>query len=336
MEQRIARAWRKHQTRSVEVINLVCENSIEHRMVSMLSKKQQLADGVLDGRGDFQSIKMPSGRTALIERLETLMGAPPAKTTDLAEDRSELTPPTAAEGADAFDQFRQDMLSRLDNRLLGLDLYSQPDGRVSVLAVVDSSIDQVKPLAERLLRETFAGADPCPALELLDRHTFETIQRLTQAGILKVESSRAKALYAATSIVSPVENERERLRKIAQTLMTETTRRLKLSAHLSAGGFVAEALPSMAEAVELALKALCCLADNESDSLSESVPLGTVEGLLMDRQLVSAELSSFVRHLRDSVKNAGSLAEETAVSLLSAARNFMEYAERTVARRSLS
>ena len=92
LEQRIARAWRKHQTRSVEVINLVCENSIEHRMVSMLSQKQQLADGVLDGRGDLQSLKMPSGRTALIERLETLMGAPPAKTTDLAEDRSELTP----------------------------------------------------------------------------------------------------------------------------------------------------------------------------------------------------------------------------------------------------
>jgi len=60
LEQRIARAWRKHQTRSVEVINLVCENSIEHRMVSMLSQKQQLADGVLDGRGDLQSLKCPA------------------------------------------------------------------------------------------------------------------------------------------------------------------------------------------------------------------------------------------------------------------------------------
>jgi hypothetical protein len=336
LEQRIARAWRKHQTRSVEVINLVCENSIEHRMVSMLSQKQQLADGVLDGRGDLESIKIPSGKTSLIERLETLMGAPPAKTRHLAEDRSELAPATAAEGADAFDRFRQDMLSRLDNRLLGLDSYTQPNGRVSVLAVVDGSIDQVRPLAERLLRETFAGADSFPALELLDRHTFETIQRLTQAGILRVESSRAKALYAAPSIVSPVENERERLRKIAQTLMAETTRRLKLSAHLRAGGFMAEALPSMAEAVELALKALCCLAGNECDSASEPVPLSAVEGLLTDSQLVSAERSPFVKRLRDSITSAGSLTEETASSLLSAAQNFMECAEQTVARRSLS
>ena len=31
LEQRIARAWRKNQTRSVTVVNLVCEDSIEHR-----------------------------------------------------------------------------------------------------------------------------------------------------------------------------------------------------------------------------------------------------------------------------------------------------------------
>src|SRR5205085_5434383 len=47
LEQRIARAWRKHQSRPVTVINLVSENSIEHRMLETLSIKQALADGVL-------------------------------------------------------------------------------------------------------------------------------------------------------------------------------------------------------------------------------------------------------------------------------------------------
>ena len=37
LEQRIARAWRKHQTRAVTVINLVSENTIEHRMLGTLS-----------------------------------------------------------------------------------------------------------------------------------------------------------------------------------------------------------------------------------------------------------------------------------------------------------
>ena len=39
LEQRIARAWRKNQTRSVTVINLVSEGTIEHRMLGTLANK---------------------------------------------------------------------------------------------------------------------------------------------------------------------------------------------------------------------------------------------------------------------------------------------------------
>ncbi|HID28694.1 MAG TPA: DEAD/DEAH box helicase, partial [Desulfobacterales bacterium] len=73
LEQRIARAWRKHQTKPVNVVNFVCEGSIEHRMLGLLAQKRQLADGVLDGQGDLGAIKMPSGRGAFLERLEVLM-----------------------------------------------------------------------------------------------------------------------------------------------------------------------------------------------------------------------------------------------------------------------
>ena len=51
LEQRVARAWRKHQTRAVTVVNLVAENTIEHRMLHTLANKQALADGVLDLTG---------------------------------------------------------------------------------------------------------------------------------------------------------------------------------------------------------------------------------------------------------------------------------------------
>ena len=63
LEQRIARAWRKHQTRPVTVINLVSENTIEHRMLDTLSNKQALADGVLDRMGNLKEIKLQQ-RTA--------------------------------------------------------------------------------------------------------------------------------------------------------------------------------------------------------------------------------------------------------------------------------
>ena len=40
LEQRIARAWRKNQTRPVTVINLIAEDTIEHRMLGTLAAKR--------------------------------------------------------------------------------------------------------------------------------------------------------------------------------------------------------------------------------------------------------------------------------------------------------
>ena len=77
LEQRIARAWRKHQTQPVTVINLVAEKTIEERMLATLAHKQALADGVLDHRGDLAAIKLRTGRQAFFEKLEQL-GIKPA------------------------------------------------------------------------------------------------------------------------------------------------------------------------------------------------------------------------------------------------------------------
>ena len=73
LEQRIARAWRKGQKSVVTVINFVTENSIEHSILHLLSQKQTLADGVLDGVEDYSKIAIPSGRTALIERMQAAL-----------------------------------------------------------------------------------------------------------------------------------------------------------------------------------------------------------------------------------------------------------------------
>src|SRR5215510_4279082 len=82
LEQRIARAWRKHQTRSVTVINLVSEKTIEHGMLGTLADKQGLADGVLDRRGKLTEIKLRSGRQAFLAKLEQLL--PAAKSSEPA------------------------------------------------------------------------------------------------------------------------------------------------------------------------------------------------------------------------------------------------------------
>src|SRR5205807_10019647 len=75
LEQRIARAWRKNQTRPVTVINLVSEKTIEQRMLDTLSNKQALADGVLDLKGNLSEIKFGSVRQAFLARLQQLVTA---------------------------------------------------------------------------------------------------------------------------------------------------------------------------------------------------------------------------------------------------------------------
>src|SRR5208337_3956045 len=73
LEQRIARAWRKHQTRPVSVFNLISENTIEHRMLDTLAMKQSMAESVLDHPGEVKEIKLRSGRQAFVERLQQLV-----------------------------------------------------------------------------------------------------------------------------------------------------------------------------------------------------------------------------------------------------------------------
>ncbi len=78
LEQRIARAWRKHQTRPVTVVNLVAENTIESVMLSTLANKTQLSQGVLDGSDESLSqTKLKRGADAHLARLKQFLNITP-------------------------------------------------------------------------------------------------------------------------------------------------------------------------------------------------------------------------------------------------------------------
>ena len=103
LEQRIARAWRKHQRRSVQVVHLVAEGSIEQRMLATLATKRAVAAGAIDGSPDAREVDLPSGRAAFLERLEALVAAerqaePAARAAPAAEPPppdAPLAPPLA-------------------------------------------------------------------------------------------------------------------------------------------------------------------------------------------------------------------------------------------------
>lgn len=162
LEQRIARAWRKGQTRSVTVVNLITENSIEHSILHLLGRKQALADGVMDGIGDLAALKMPSGRAAFLERMQAVMAGP-------AEQRVRTI--ISAEA------MAQDLVQRHGDRAILIEARRDGSGAQRLVAVLDLDPASIAAERERL------SADP--SVELLDHATWLTLQRLAAAGMLQ-------------------------------------------------------------------------------------------------------------------------------------------------------
>jgi superfamily II DNA or RNA helicase len=263
LEQRIARAWRKHQTRPVRVLYLVTEGSIEHRMIPLLEGKQLLADRVIDGRGGLADLPLPSGRRALVERLQALTGLPAAPS---APQEAQVAEPAAA----LPDPLAAELLPLLGERLLDLEVCAGPDGRDVVLAVVDGTVPD-RAAIEAIVNDHFAGAPSLPALELIDRATFEALERLAESGVLRFASEGRRTLHRSLSLGVEKDREREQRLAAARELQAQGERKIRMASVLAGGGFPVEALPSLREGVELGLRARALTAGVDLQD-SEQVP----------------------------------------------------------------
>jgi hypothetical protein len=236
LEQRIARAWRKHQTRPVRVLHLVTEGTIEHRMIPLLAGKQALADSVLDGRADSSSLPLPSGRKALVQRLEALTGITATSSTPQAPPAE----PLAAE-----------LLPHLGGRLLNLEAWKTPDGRETLLAVVEGAVTD-RPALEALVAQS--SQHSTATLELIDRPAFETIERLIGMGVLRFAAEDRRLLHRSPALEPERDAQRDRDLAAARDLLAQSERKIRMAAVLAGGGFPVEALPALREGVELALR----------------------------------------------------------------------------------
>jgi hypothetical protein len=227
LEQRIARAWRKNQTRSVTVINLVCADSIEHQILHLLGQKQALADGVLDGQGDLAALKMPSGRAAMIERMQALMQTRVAPRIVPAEEA-----------------LAEELRHRHGERALLIEARAGADGRMRILAVLD--VDNETLAAETRRQET--RGDAAPAVELIDKPTWLTMRRLAAGGLIAISESQARVLYQSPDVAPPGESSSD-ARARAGALRVQAERALGMARALAGGGFPDEALPLLAKAI---------------------------------------------------------------------------------------
>jgi superfamily II DNA or RNA helicase len=230
LEQRIARAWRKNQRRSVIVVNLVCEGSIEHSILHLLDRKQALADGVLDGRGDLAALKMPSGRAAFVERMQAMMQAEKAVAPRLL---------TAEEAV------AEELRRRHGERALLIEARTGGDGSLRMLAVLDLDRDALAAEAERLA----ARSDGPPvAVEAIDRATWLTMRRLAATGMLRFADQPSRILHRAPELAAAMDPVLVRPERAVE-LRAQAERGVRMAMVLSAGGFPEEAPPILAKAL---------------------------------------------------------------------------------------
>ena len=248
LEQRIARAWRKHQTRPVTVINLISENTIEHRMLGTLSNKQALADGVLDRIGNFKEIKLQSGRPAFLAKLEQLVTAPAEGPQPEARAAK---PPLPADRPRGFAAAAQ---QRINGALLRCEERYPNDAPHSVLyVVVERDAAQYREQLSSLHTEYFGPGqwDPLSPvrLEVIDRATDEALQRLIDAGLLTKTTRATRPLWPAdTAETVPPPLSAAEQEKIAAHRQ-RAARKLKMARVLCDAGLSEEARTALLEAL---------------------------------------------------------------------------------------
>ncbi len=252
LEQRIARAWRKHQTRAVTVINLVAENTIEHRMLETLAQKQALADGVLDRRGDFREIKLRSGGQKFLARLEQLMTAK-AAAADAADGDVTSAGRKPSLPADRALGFARRTHARLNGALVCCEERYPAEGMHSVLyVVVDRDAAQHRETLAGLREEFFGRTETDPLapvrLEVVDRATHEALERLAAAGLLTMTTRGARPLFPEPPADAPPVPLSDAERIKAQALRSLASRKLKMARLLGDGGLGEEARAALLEA----------------------------------------------------------------------------------------
>jgi superfamily II DNA or RNA helicase len=89
LEQRIGRAHRMGQERSVQVFVLVTEETIEENLLATLAAKRDLSLAALDAESQVESVSLVSNIEELRGRLEILLGAKPEAPVDESVKREE-------------------------------------------------------------------------------------------------------------------------------------------------------------------------------------------------------------------------------------------------------
>jgi hypothetical protein len=237
LEQRIARAWRKHQKRPVTVINLVAENTIESAMLETLATKTTLAEGVLDGSAESLSkAKFRKGRDTNLARLQQFISEAPAPTTPAPK------PPPG----DPALAFANRAASALGHSLLHCQEAILPGENSPVLLTVLRDATRAAAVSS-LFHETDWRGDT-PKLHILDEATWSSLQKLSEIGLITFNTRATRHLSGDQPPPPPKPAlTPEQIQRISE-LRAFAAKKQKVAQLLTAEGLEDEAAPHHAAA----------------------------------------------------------------------------------------
>ena len=252
LEQRIGRAHRHGQKRSVQVVNLVAQGTIEERMLDTLAGKRNVFAGVFGKAGAPESIRFEDGGQALLKQLDKLLDEPIKAELTLeppslpVEEKAHM--PTLKEFADL-------LLTRLPDRLLVVRKAPKGSG---VMVVVRGAPLECRPVLLETMEKCFG--DKAPELHLMEEEGYRALTAFVPMDDL---GETEEVFYRASVLPSAIgEDGRglvEKRRKEARNGLEMASKRTSLAHLVLTGGFAEEFLRPLREALGWAYSSLLAL-----------------------------------------------------------------------------
>ena len=165
LEQRVARAWRKNQKKSVSVINLITEDTIENKILYLIKQKQSLFDNVIDGFGEDEQ-PLPSNRNEIIENLKKMF----EKTEEKPSKKVNITTIT------------EDLVARFDKKV---SFVAKNKKKNSTIIVIDKKDEEVVTKIREITDKNS---------QIISKEEFELIKKLDALGLVKINDKLKIAL----------------------------------------------------------------------------------------------------------------------------------------------
>ena len=291
LEQRIGRAHRHGQKRSVQVVNLVAQGTIEERMLDTLAGKRTVFAGVFGKASAPESIRFEDGGQALLKQLDKLLDEP---------IKAELTlePPSLPVEEKSYTptlkEFADLLLTRLPDRLLVVRKAPRGSG---VMVVVRGVPLECRPSVLETLRGVFG--QKAPELHLMEEEGYRTLTTLLPMDDL---GETEEIFYRASALPSAIGEDGRRLvekrRKEARKGLEMANKRLSLAHLVLTGGFAEEFLRPLREALGWAYSSLLTLYE-EYEPKAELLSPRVIQARLVEKGHLPEDLAMRLARVRE-------------------------------------